>query len=173
MSAGLTPSNLLVSSLRSVLPGNADSIEISAAISQFELSDANNPKGVVEKSTASFIGIFDTGASRSVVSDRVAERLNLAITGKCTVSTANGEAVHKTHAINIVLPNGLAFPALQVTSGPIGSTDFLLGMDIIGQGDFIISRRHEFLVVDFHVYIPVYPSIPGSPVPKAIPPTSV
>ena len=68
---------LIVNSMRSVLPGNAGTIPAQAAISQYEKSDEVNFDLVAQKTTSTFHGIFDTGASRSVISERVASQLAL------------------------------------------------------------------------------------------------
>ncbi len=105
MSAPTNPSTLLVKSMHTVIPGNADRIFVQAAISPFELSDMGDPVAVAAKSTTNYLGIFDTGASRSVISENLANSLRLPSIGKQTVHTANGAAIQNRHVVNILLPN--------------------------------------------------------------------
>ena len=42
--------------------------------------------------------------------------------------------------VNIVLPNKVGFPELTVTAGKLYGADVLIGMDIIGKGDFAVTH---------------------------------
>ena len=150
-----TPNTLLVSSMNAIFPGNIGVIPVQAVISQYEKSDETNSDLILAKTGAAVHGIFDTGASRSAISERVAERLALRKVNAITVHTAAGTVQQDCHVVNIVvMPNEIVFPAHQVTSAKLHSCDILIGMDIIGLGDFIISRRHGFLVVEFRLFTP-------------------
>ena len=88
-----------------------------------------------------FIGLWDTGASGTVVSKQVVQRLGLLPTGKVKVYHANGEGIVSTYLINLALPNGVGFPFLRVSEGDLlGGIDLLIGMDVISQGDFSITN---------------------------------
>jgi predicted aspartyl protease len=148
--------SLVIHSMRSIVPGNVGNIPAQAAISQYEKSDEANPDLVIAKTNATFHGIFDTGASCSVISERVAAQLALRKINTAMVHTAGGTVQQNCYVVNIVLPNKLVLSARQVTAANLHGFDVLLGMDIIGLGDFIISLRHGFLVVEFNLYAPYY-----------------
>lgn len=58
------------------------------------------------------------------------------------VQTASGLDDAETYLVNVGLPNGIGFQMLKVTKGNLGvSTDVLIGMDIISQGDFSITNQ--------------------------------
>lgn len=156
------PNTLLLRSMHSVIPGNADRLFVQAAISPFELSDRGNPMAVLAKSTVSYQGIFDTGASRSCVSESLAAALNLPSVGKQTVHTANGAARQNRHVVNITLPNQIVFPRRTVTAAKLHGIDFLLGMDVIGAGDFSVTNHHGFKMVRFDVFLPIVQPPPTS-----------
>jgi hypothetical protein len=85
--------------------------------------------------------ILDTGASNSVITEKVVRDLNLEVTGWAPVMTANGKTQATLHTVDIWLPNGIGFHNLQVSKGDLGGNpDVLVGMDIIGFGDFSISN---------------------------------
>lgn len=45
------------------------------------------------------------------------------------------------YLVNIGLPNQVVLPATRVTEGEIGGADLLIGMDIIGEGDFAVTSK--------------------------------
>ena len=149
---------LYVTALRNVLPGNSGYIPAQAAISQYEKLDEANAFKVIAKTVKTFHGIFDTGASRSVISESVADQLALRKINTVTVHTAAGTVQQNCYVVNIVLPNQIVLSARQVTAAKLHKFDILLGMDIICLGDFIISQRHGFLVVEYNTYVPYYKS---------------
>lgn len=110
-------------------------------------------------------GVFDTGATLSAISSDLADRLSLPVVGRCPVATANGMREMPLHIVHFLLPNNLVAAMYRVTSAPLGECDFLLGMDVISQGDVYMVRRNNFLVLTFTLYFsdskPAAP--PGSP----------
>lgn len=108
-------------------------------------------KNVVEISNASisnikdikkhqFIATWDTGATNTVVSEKVVRECSLIPTGIIKVSTAGGIMDAYTYVIDIVLPDDVVINNLKVTGGKLGDTDVLVGMDIITRGDFAVSN---------------------------------
>lgn len=87
-----------------------------------------------------FIGLWDTGASGTVISSTVVEQLNLKPIGKVKTFHANGESLVNVYAINIFLPNQVGFHFVRVTEGVLNGFHFLIGMDIINMGDFSITN---------------------------------
>ncbi|MBU1092439.1 retropepsin-like domain-containing protein [Patescibacteria group bacterium] len=96
-------------------------------------------KIVVEK----YQGIWDTGATGSVVTKRVVDKLGLKPIGAQKVYHAGGESVSSVYLVNIALPSNVMVQGVKVTEGdlpPKGGADLLIGMDIIGLGDFSVSH---------------------------------
>ncbi len=88
-----------------------------------------------------FGAIWDTGATNTVICDRLAKKLKLTSIGMAKVSTAGGIVEVNRYVINIQLPNQLLIQNVIVTEGNLDEdTDFLIGMDIIGLGDFSITN---------------------------------
>ncbi len=98
------------------------------------LSGGVHPK--VEK----FTGLWDTGATGTVISQECARKLNLKPIGKSKVFHANGESIVNVYAINLFLPNQVGFQFIKVTEGVLNGTDLLIGMDIISRGDFSVTN---------------------------------
>lgn len=87
-----------------------------------------------------FIGLWDTGATGTVITKKVVDKLKLKPIGKTKVYHANGEDTVNVYAINLYLPNGVAFGFVRVTEGILNEMDLLIGMDIITQGDFSVTN---------------------------------
>lgn len=88
-----------------------------------------------------FRGLWDTGATGSVISKRVVAACGLVPTGMVQVSTAGGMCLANTYLVNFGLPNGLGVPNLTVTEADMGKIDVLIGMDIISMGDFAVTHH--------------------------------
>jgi predicted aspartyl protease len=87
-----------------------------------------------------FTAIWDTGASRTVISKTVVQTCGLKPTGMAKVYTASGTDIVPTYYVSIGLPNRVIIPILKVTEGALTGTDILIGMDIINQGDFAVTN---------------------------------
>ena len=87
-----------------------------------------------------FDAIWDTGASASVISQNVVQQCGLTPTGMTKVHTAGGERICNTYLVSIRLPNKVGFPSVRVTEGILGNEDILIGMDLIGIGDFAVTN---------------------------------
>jgi len=87
-----------------------------------------------------FRGLWDTGATRTSISNRVATLLKLIPIRQTTIFHATGQSIVNVYDISIVLPNDILFPFKTVSEGKFSGFDVLIGMDIISQGDFSISN---------------------------------
>lgn len=82
--------------------------------------------------------IWDTGASCTVISKQFAQQIGLIPTGKTTITGVNHETEENTYLVNIYLPNKVCFAFVKIAEVPAlsGGAGLLIGMDIIGSGDF-------------------------------------
>lgn len=95
--------------------------------------------------------IWDTGASGSVITQKVINQLVAFPTGMATLNTANGVATRNTYTIDIVLPNQLLIQKVNAAGIDALSSgcDALIGMDIITLGDFSITNQHGTTCMSF------------------------
>ena len=100
-----------------------------------------------------YIAIWDTGATNTVISEKLAKELHLTSIGKANVSTAGGLIEVDKYIIDLKLPNSLRIQNVMVTSGKLSDTDFLIGMDIITLGDFSVTNLNGKTTFSFR-----YPS---------------
>jgi predicted aspartyl protease len=96
-----------------------------------------------------FNAIWDTGATNSVITKSVVDKLGLISTGFAKVYHANGSEVVNTYNVNIALPNNVEFHSLRVTEGKLNNGDVLIGMDIISNGDFSVCANEGKTIFSF------------------------
>jgi predicted aspartyl protease len=109
---------------------------------------SHNTKGIKIKA------LWDTGATHSCLSQKIAEDLGLK-----PIDTTIVHGVNHSQAANIVLAsieltNGLLFQDRRFSVSKIPGADALIGMDIIMKGDFAISNsggktRFSFVIPPF------------------------
>lgn len=102
--------------------------------------------------------IWDTGASCTFISKEFANKIGLIPTGKNNVTGVNNTTLENTYQVNIYLPNNVNISFLKVVEVPAleGGAGVLIGMDIIGFGDFSVFNEDGKTVMSFRI-----PSIGG------------
>lgn len=99
-----------------------------------------------------YVAIWDTGATNSVVTRKVVEECGLVATGVVEVHLAGSTDDRNTYFVAIGLPNRVMFPQVKVADAEtLGGGDVLIGMDIIGQGDFAVSHGDGRTTFTFRV----------------------
>lgn len=97
-----------------------------------------------------FHAIWDTGASGTVITQKVVDECGLIATGMAKVYTASGEENVPTYLISLMMPNRVGVTQLRVSLGKIsGNAEVLIGMDIIGTGDFAVSNFNGKTIFSF------------------------
>jgi hypothetical protein len=115
--------------------------------------DPKSPPAAVNY--AKFIAIWDTGATNTVITANVVAACGLKPVGMTKVRTAGGERDCEVYLVNVALPNGVGFAGVRVTKGELGTgADVLIGMDIIGGGDFAVTGAGGKTVFSYR-----YPSV--------------
>jgi predicted aspartyl protease len=89
--------------------------------------------------------VWDTGATGTLISQKIAQELNLQPSGRENVIAVGpgGQSntyETNTYLVNIYLPNEVGIVGVRVGEGEIAGGDVLLGMDIIAFGDFTITN---------------------------------
>lgn len=113
--------------------------------SECTVYEAFDPKGlsdahIAAKKSVKCMALWDTGASNTVITPKLAKALNLPVTGMVNVNHAGGTSLVPKHIVNIMLPNDVGIPFTEVTEGNLTGIDMLIGMDIISRGDFSITN---------------------------------
>jgi len=98
--------------------------------------------------------IWDTGATTTSISQKLAQTLKLVPIAKATVHSVHETREVNVHSIDLILPNRVEVFNLQVTEAAnLGRYDVLIGMDIITLGDFAITNAKKRTFFSFR-----YPS---------------
>ncbi len=124
------------------------SINCKVGISIPFMGDPSTQRGLVMKQ---FNGVWDTGATNSVITKEVAEVLQLKPTGQTEIHTANGACIKNTYLVNIFLPSNVVLPHVRVTEGELGGIQMLIGMDVITIGDFSITNFEDKTTMSFRL----------------------
>ena len=99
-----------------------------------------------------YVAIWDTGATSTVISERLAQKLGLTSVGLTKVSTANGIAEANQYILDLILPNKVKIARVMMTAGKLdANTDFLIGMNIITLGDFSITNLNGKTTFTFRI----------------------
>lgn len=86
--------------------------------------------------------LWDTGATCSVISKVIANRISLKKICYSEMRHANGTVRVPVFVAGIKLPNQVIVPELTVLScNPIHEFGFIIGMDIIAKSDFAITGK--------------------------------
>jgi len=130
-------------------------------ITECVVAEAFNPAILPHPKSIQYNALWDTGATNTVITKKVATELNLTPRGKITSFHADGQTDVETYYINIMLPNNVGFQYLRVSEGKLKDFDVLIGMDIIAMGEFTL--RHENLKHVFEFKLPAPATIVNDP----------
>lgn len=123
-----------------------------ALVTEVFISEAHDPKIQAPPTLKKFLGIWDTGATHTMITKNVVSECNLAPTGRVMVQTAGGSQQVLTYFVNIGLPNMVQIPQIRVSEGILdGDADVLIGMDIISHGDFAITNKNGETTFSFRI----------------------
>lgn len=97
------------------------------------------------------LALWDTGATCTCISHDIVNKLNLLSVGKQSMLSASGSAIVNVYLVDIILPNVIRLDNIKVCESEIGKQgfDLLIGMDIIGMGDFSVSNHNSKTVFTF------------------------
>ena len=98
--------------------------------------------------------VWDTGATNSVIRAALAQEMNLPVVSYVEQSTANGKCTVPVYIVRLQLPNNVKFVVTVTGSNISDSIDMLIGMDVIGLGDFTVSNPNGKTTLSF-----VFPSL--------------
>ena len=132
------------------IKGIADALYSEVDVFDSTKTDTSAPFNQQKVPSFKCVGLWDTGAMKTVITDKVVNALALPELGVAKVSGVSGIYRTTTHMIDLMLPNGVIFPRLSVTKGTFGTHfDVLIGMDVISRGDFTISNYQGATTLSF------------------------
>lgn len=130
--------------------GLADSLNSQCKISEaYSIKDKES--GKPHPVAIDFRALWDTGATKSSISQKVVDALGLKPVSKGKNHTAAGIVDTYLYIVNIILPSNVGIPCLMVTCSDLGDIDVLIGMDVINKGDFAITNVKGKTTFSFRV----------------------
>jgi hypothetical protein len=105
-----------------------------------------------------YVAIWDTGANNSCVTKKIVKDLGLKPTGIVEVRHAKGKSMTNTYLVNIILPSNVMIGQVRVTEVDLvpdmnvaieKQPQVLIGMDIIGIGDFAVTNSDSKTTLSF------------------------
>jgi predicted aspartyl protease len=126
--------------------------KIYGGLSRVLQSDVHLESAIRPNGRNKFTALWDTGAEMSLIRPEVAKSLNLLSISMTTISTSTSkDEPSRVYLVNIYLPNGVTVSSVRVVEGIPGGCDMLIGMDIIGIGDFAVSNFDGKTAFSFRV----------------------
>ncbi|MDR1160157.1 MAG: SEC-C domain-containing protein [Syntrophomonadaceae bacterium] len=95
--------------------------------------------------------IWDTGATSTVITPKVVKDLGLRVVSVIKAHTPSGEMDCDQFYVNLFLPNHVEIKRVRVTQAVPHNCDVLVGMDIIGMGDFAVSNYNGKTMFSFRI----------------------
>lgn len=141
------PQQVRIHNFTTEYPGIVNVIATDVAIApQANLGTPNVPQVQTQ-------AIWDTGATGTVITKKVAQALNLKPTGITRVQGVNGVSMKNTYIIMVRLPNNVTITHIEATecdelNGPF---EVLIGMNIIAMGDFVVTNSEGKTVFSFRI----------------------
>ena len=98
-----------------------------------------------------FNAVWDTGATHTVISQKVISEIGLNSIDKIDAYTANSKRIADVYLVDLILPKDqIRLDSLTVIDGKLeDSIDVLIGMDVICSGDFAISNKNQKTIFSY------------------------
>lgn len=96
-------------------------------------------------------GLWDTGASGTVITPTVAASLGIKPIDQKEVFTGSGAHLADVYLVDVLLPMGVLVPNLLVIALPLTDLDVLIGMDIVTLGDFSLTNFNGQTYMSFRM----------------------
>ncbi len=96
---------------------------------------------------------WDTGAGTSLITQRIVNECGLKPIRSSKLQSVSGVQKTEVYLVNIYLPGNVLFCKIPVVRGDFshGRWDRIVGMDIIGAGDFSVRNRNSVTEFSFTV----------------------
>lgn len=95
--------------------------------------------------------MWDTGATNTIISSRIVRQLHLQPYQHGGISGIGGESDTDTYLVNVKIPTGDVVIDCEVMESDFEDYDVIIGMDIIGLGDFCFTNPDGKSVFSFRI----------------------
>lgn len=127
---------------------------VSQLISSVRVCDVLDPAAPAAPLVETVNALWDTGSNISSISKRVVDKLGLATAGTIEMGHTGGISRIPYYFASLLLTNNVFIPCLTVTESPghLQHVDAIIGMDIIGQGDFCVMNKNGQTWFSFQMF---------------------
>lgn len=96
-------------------------------------------------------GLIDTGSADSEITETVVNKLSVVPIDDKEYHTANGKIVAPKYNVTLTLQDSVVFPNIQTSlfTNNGDGFDFLIGMDIISQGNLAVTNYNGTMRISF------------------------
>lgn len=114
-------------------------------------------KNILTGNEIDSFGVWDTGATNSVITKAAAQRLGLAVISMVEVGGVHGKQTVPVYFVQLTLNNQNISVQVRVSEGSVssfskeGDAEILIGMDIITLGDLSVSNFNGQTVMTFRI----------------------
>ena len=124
-------------------------VHITKAFNPSSIPKPINPQELAAKE---YTAIWDTGATNTIITQKVVNDLGLKPIGVTQLYTTNDKKDAPLYLVAIFLPNLIYISELMVAEATVtGDAEILVGMDIINSGDFAVTNKDGETVFSFRV----------------------
>jgi predicted aspartyl protease len=109
------------------------------------------PSADMTRQPVSAKALWDTGAMCTVLSNELASELNLKPISIELISTPSGAMEARMFVVDLILPNDIEIKRVQALGAYPSSCDMLIGMDVIGLGDFAVTNYLHQTTFSFRI----------------------
>lgn len=125
---------------------------VEAVATECVVFSPDHAEGEQPKAFVANMAVWDTGATNTIITPEIVEKLGLkpAMTGG--LSGIGGDVESGIYKINLGLPGGiLVYDVPAFVSDQLDDYEMLIGMDVILLGDFCLSNKDDRTVFSFRI----------------------
>lgn len=93
--------------------------------------------------------LWDTGADTTVISSRIAKKLQLIPINQGSITGIGGDSNANVYLVHIQVPTGDFVTDVEVMENDYYDYDVILGTDVIMFGDFLLTNANERTTFQF------------------------
>ena len=124
---------------------------VSSIIIDVGIAPFGKPEDLKDSDVVKLQSLWDTGATHSVVTKSTAAKLGLKSIGKANVQHAGGSMTTNRFLVYIFLPNRIRVTLAVTECDDSSSFGIIIGMDVIGKGDFSVTSIGGKTTVSFRM----------------------
>lgn len=105
-----------------------------------------------EFQTRQYKALWDTGATGTVITQKVVDECDLRPIGVTEAYTASGISQTNLYLVNVWLPNKVIIYNVSAALAQVfGDVEVLIGMNIMNRGDFVVTNKGGKTVFSFRL----------------------